>query len=575
MATRQRTRLLDSGWYTLTKKSTITVQVVFLVLCVAVSVIQLVATGDTAIDPVGLSGYALIVAATVFAVLGQEKQGIPGWTFLVLPTLDFLGVGLIRLLHPSWGFGSLLLILLILIPTSWLGTNPQTRGLYAAIPLALAAIIPDLIWLTTANRTDGLGTALTVAFFPLLTLTLALFFHTALGGLALSSRSPGITGDASLLIGESNVEVSRMLASVLDSVDVGIVVFGPQLQPFVMNRWVRELPVVLAAGEDPWEAFLTLNPLQLDRRTPFSPDRNPLFRGSHGEIVTNEIVWLGEHHADQLALSLTTSPIKNGWQVGRAGILLVLTDVTAFIDAIEKRDSFVGTVSHELRTPLTTILGYLELAQDEAASLPATVVGYLQTIHDNASHQLTLVNDLLEVSKVRNAALTLDIEDVDLGYIATETINNARAAIAAKNLHLVFEDGPTPCRVDPRRVGEVIENLVSNAVRYTPEGGKITVQVENVPASLTTPARVRLIVSDNGIGIPEGEQANLFTEFFRAENARKAAIPGAGLGLYIVKKIVDAHYGTIEVRSAVGTGTTIIVELPTDAAKAAAKAAAL
>jgi signal transduction histidine kinase len=574
MANRQRARILDSGWYTLSKNRTIAIQVSFLLLCVLIRALQFVATNDTVLEPIALSGFALIVAATVFAMFGPEKQGTPGWTFLILPTLNFAGVGLIRLVHPEWGYGFILLLLLLLFPARWLGSNPQTRGLYASIPLAIVAISSDLVRLATSASEPRLGTVLAVALFPLLTLALALAFHTTLGGMVLDRKAPGITGEATLLAGESNVEVSRMLASVLDSVEVGIVVFGPQLQPFVMNRWVRELPIIVAGGADPWQTFRSLRPLQTDRKTPYSPEKDPFTRGSHGEILSNEIVWLGENRAEQVAISLTTSPIKNGWQVGRAGILLVMTDVTQFIDAIEKRDTFVGTVSHELRTPLTTILGYLELAQDEANNLPETVVRYLQTITDNANHQLRLVNDLLEVSKARNAALTLSIENVDLGYIANETINSFRSAIDAKRIHLIFEDGPALCRIDPRRIGEVIENLVSNAVRYTPEGGNITVRVDELASSKKSPARVRLTVTDSGIGIAESEQPQLFTEFFRAENARQAAIPGAGLGLYIVKKIVDAHYGIITVRSALGQGTTIIVELPSDPPEAAAKAAA-
>jgi signal transduction histidine kinase len=553
--------ILRPGWLTPSRGNAIRLQLVFLALCIVTQVVQFFVTGDFVADYFALGGFVAIVVATVMAFFSWTTETFAVWTFIYLPALDFVGVTLIRMIHPHWQTGSLLLLFLLL-PTLWLGSYPHSRGLYLTIPLALIAVGPDFVRLVAITGSDTLISIIQISFFPLLAVTLAFASDTFRGGYTFNKTSRQMIRSANELAVDSEIETSRMLATVLDSVDVGIVVFGPAGEPFIMNSWVRDLPAMTQSNGDPWKTFLSLRPLQNDRTTPIDTILDPIARAFQGEIITSETFWLSTDHEDPIALSLTTAPVKNGWKEGRAGILLVLTDVTVFLEAVEKRDSFVGAVSHELRTPLTTIIGYIELIMEERDTLPAVIGEHLTKIAENAERQLMLVNDLLEVSKARGLSFDLNFDEVDLRYLAKETVKIFANQIAAKKLKVSVSSGVTMCRVDPRRIGEVIENLVSNAVRYTPAGGSISIQTSAIPAAGNVPALVQLTVTDTGMGIPVDEQHHLFDEFFRATNARAAAIQGVGLGLYVVKRVVDAHHGTISIRSVVNKGTTVTVELP-------------
>jgi signal transduction histidine kinase len=225
------------------------------------------------------------------------------------------------------------------------------------------------------------------------------------------------------------------------------------------------------------------------------------------------------------------------------------------------RDEFVATVSHELRTPLTSIMGYLELISDDsfAARTPEQDT-FLGVVQRNAERLMHLVSDLLLVAEAKDRKLDLDVHDVDLQRLVTECVEAAKPAADAKQIELTVDHGaPAHLKGDPLRLAQLMDNLVSNAIKFTPQGGRV---------SVTTGARdgsTVLEVTDSGSGISDADQLQLFNPFFRTRSATAQAIPGTGLGLTITKAIVDAHNGSIDVRSVVGRGTTFNVLLPHDA----------
>ena len=222
------------------------------------------------------------------------------------------------------------------------------------------------------------------------------------------------------------------------------------------------------------------------------------------------------------------------------------------------KGDFVANVSHELRTPLTSILGYLELiAQDDAADGKPEHEQFLVVVQRNANRLLHLVSDLLLVAEVESATLALDIHEVDLGELAKECVEAAKPAAAAKQIELTLSDG-SPGRLDgdPVRLAQMMDNLVSNAIKFTPAGGRVTVRTEARDGSAL------FAVTDSGIGVSAVDRAQLFDPFFRTRAAAAAAVQGTGLGLTITKAIVDAHGGSIDVESALGAGTTFQVQLP-------------
>ena len=221
------------------------------------------------------------------------------------------------------------------------------------------------------------------------------------------------------------------------------------------------------------------------------------------------------------------------------------------------KDQFVASVSHELRTPLTSIQGYVELLLDETTGeLNDDQSAFLATIGRNSQRLARLVTDLLFIAGSDAGKLQLDLQDVDLGKLVLESVDTARPHAESKGVDFEVSVEAMPMSGDPVRLGQLLDNLVSNAVKFTPDRGRVRVDLVRRDGNAV------LEVSDNGIGIPAAEQANMFERFFRSTLATEGAIQGSGLGLSIAKEIVENHGGTIGFESTEGQGTTFRVALP-------------
>ena len=229
------------------------------------------------------------------------------------------------------------------------------------------------------------------------------------------------------------------------------------------------------------------------------------------------------------------------------------------------KDDFVALVSHELRTPLTSIAGYLEMVlDDDADPLTHDQRQFLDTVGRNVDRLATLVDELLFLAHVDAGRLELSLAEVDVNEILEEAVAAARPAAAANDVRLVLDaDRLAPVVCDRGRIAQVIDNLVSNAVKFTRPGGRVDV------AAVQEDGVVALTVRDTGIGIPEDELPSLFNRFFRASSATRNAIPGTGLGLAISQAIAEAHGSRITVESAREQGTAFRLRLASPAASAA------
>jgi len=222
------------------------------------------------------------------------------------------------------------------------------------------------------------------------------------------------------------------------------------------------------------------------------------------------------------------------------------------------KDTFLASVSHEFRTPLTSLIGLIELLRDESAGkLTDEQHRYLEIGWRNTERLHRLVNDLLFLAQADAGPLLLEPTRVDLRALTAECIESARPRAEQAGVEVVLVGQELPAlEGDPWRLAQLLENLVSNAIKFSTEGGRVEVR------TLARNGQAVLEVADSGIGVPLGQQQHLFESFFRGSNAEERAIRGTGLGLTISKMIADAHGGSLTFESTEGEGTVFRVELP-------------
>jgi len=229
----------------------------------------------------------------------------------------------------------------------------------------------------------------------------------------------------------------------------------------------------------------------------------------------------------------------------------------------ESRNQFLAIVSHELRTPLTSILSFSELIRGEAEGLTPEGVRFLDIIERNADRLHRLVGDLLMLDRLDAGALPLDLAPVSVAELTSEAVGSAAAGAAKQGITIGVTAGAgPPVQGDQRRLMQVFDNLIANAIKFSHRNGHVHITATFDGGSW------RIDVADDGIGIPPEEVGQLFTRFVRASNARTAGLPGTGLGLSIVKVLVEMHGGHVEATSTLGHGSIFSVYLPAAAGPA-------
>ena len=344
--------------------------------------------------------------------------------------------------------------------------------------------------------------------------------------------------------------------TILDTVDVGIVAVDAEGRRLLTNSWQSRLEAGAAphgastAVHRGWEDHLLLT--GADQRTPLQPERRPIRRAMAGESFADHLVCFGGAPAGRV-VSTGARPLRDD-DGGFGGAVVVYNEVTGLVNALAAKDDVVATVSHEFRTPLTSIIGNLDLVLGE--ELPPSVLRRIEVAQRNAERLLALVSDLLVTA---SAAVQLQPRRTDLAGLVEASIGSAQAHAQAARVSLSMEARePLWANVDPLRISQALDNLVSNAIKYSPDGGSVTV------SGCAAEGRVVLQVRDTGIGMTAADADRVFTRFFRSPAVRDGAIPGAGLGLSITKAIVEGHGGSITCRTRPGHGSTFTVELPAD-----------
>ncbi|WP_269938277.1 sensor histidine kinase [Arthrobacter sp. HY1533] len=485
-------------------------------------------------------------ALLLIASIAIPWERMPRGAFLVIPYLDFVAIGLFR------GGNQQFLTavgLLIFFPVFWLASSHIAPRTTVAISGVAALLI---VWFPILTSPSGF-TAEQLArplLFPLVVLAYASTVVAVTNTVNLQRKALEAKDVELRSMLAASQQRERLLETIVDTVAVGLVVVDAHGNDMLMNATQRALHVHALPEDiaDPEERELLV--FNVDGVTSVEADERPVRRAILGQAFTNYMVWVGAG-AKARAVSTAARPIldDNG---GFDGAVIAFHDITEMMAALDAKNDFVANVSHEFRTPLTSIQGYLDMVLEEPDLTQAEIQGFLTIASRNVDRLSALVSDLLTTD-----SLTLQLSRTNFSSLVADSMASAAPAAEMNNLRMASEvAGSLMALVDARRIGQVLDNFVSNAVKYSPDGGTITVRAWARGEDLICQ------VQDTGMGMDSEEQAEAFTKFFRAKSAMARSIPGIGLGLMISRTIVAKHGGTISLNSEPGVGTTIGFVLP-------------
>ncbi|WP_324653521.1 sensor histidine kinase [Georgenia sp. H159] len=500
---------------------------------------------DAAVIAFGVNFLATMLAAVV------PWQLLPRWTEAVVPLLDMVAVVWVLTIGAR-------ATVLIVLPVLWLARMGRVgavtaivTGICASAGVDVARAVDAGVLVITPDN------AARLFIIPAVIIAVALVLHV-------SERRSGarrdlLAGQSALveeLLEETSLDRAR-LEGVLNTIDAGVIVLDPAGTVAIINRAMRDATSGDIAAGTPL-TDLSARLYAPDGSTPVSADR--LERVARGGRVEREVVWWEHGPQDRSAYRVSAGPLPGRDGAGE-GSVVALHDITDELLALAQREDFVSSVSHELRTPLTSVTGYLDLALDDP-ELPERVAGYLSVAERNAARLQILIDNLLTAARTR--ADSGSWEPVDLREVVDDVVESQTPRAEDRRITIeVTGGGSCVIRGDVGRATQVVDNVVSNAVKYSHAGGHVHVDVSGPGHGPGQRAdRVCLTVTDDGPGISSEAQQQLFSRFYRAPEVRGTVVQGTGLGLHISRQIVEALGGTITLSSEPGKGTTVAVHLP-------------
>ncbi|MBK0330737.1 PAS domain-containing protein [Brachybacterium sp. MASK1Z-5] len=497
-----------------------------------------------------LLGLAAIAALTVLTSLAYPRVSSTHLAWILLPVADVLAVAPLR---DAFRVEAGTVTLLAFVPALWAAYCWRYLGAaLATAAVTLAFAVPTL--LREYPEIDGTLIVRTlIILLVVLQVTLLVAMATSRAARERARTAEALRERTDLLCRTADQE--QLLTNVIDSLSVGIVVVDKDGHDVLMNSAQQQLHALALPVGDPDPSEDRLEVRYPESSIPIPPRARPVRRAVERETFTNYLVSLGPLDGPRRTLSTAARQIVDV-RGERDGAVILFSDVSDFVEVAKRQRQSTADVSHEMRTPLTSILGYLDLTM-EAEELPSTAREHLEVAERNAEKLLQYVEDLLEGLSVSPDEDSVALVPARLGDLARETCETLRPRAVEGEIDLrCTVETEASLLLDPPRMTQVLSNLVSNALKYTPAGGRVEVRVSEAPEAL----EVR--VSDTGIGMAPEEQANLFMEYYRTTAVREGRIPGYGLGLSITQRIVRAHGGQISVRSAQGEGSTFTVRLP-------------
>ncbi|OZD31300.1 hypothetical protein CH252_39935 [Rhodococcus sp. 06-1477-1B] len=484
------------------------------------------------------SGVGVIIALTAIAIV-VPWQKIPRSAVAVIPFGDIIGIGLLSFgTDLRFGF-------FWVFPIIWIATHFTLAYLISAISAVGVIIVVD----ATVNM-SGPVTAL-----RLIVVLLSLTFIAITSYLSarqtrafkqlLRRQASRLQGTLQRVSGQE-----RRVSQMLNGLDTGIARLSVDGEVLALNdTYVALYGVERDEPQRPGAAveYATL------RGEPLPEAERPFARASRGEQFDDERVWLFDPHGEWHALSASTRRLISSDEP--ESTLLIVHDITALIESERARERLAATVSHELRNPLTAIIGHADLALDDP-SLSPKVREQLEVIAGAGERMQKLISEILASSRGVFRETSSPVA-ADASRIIASSLASFRPAAAARRVSVV-DDLPDSADVvgDAFRLRQAFDNILSNAIKYTPAGGTIRISGE------VSPDDVILHFADTGIGIHPDDLERVFDPYFRAQSVRESTTPGTGLGMGIIRSIVEDQGGSLFLESELGAGTTVTVILP-------------
>ncbi len=521
--------------------------------------------------------YVLIAVATLVALALSPLESMARFA-IVVPAIDLVAIGVLRF---GAGVGETAFSALIILPMLWLAAEPGRRHIaYSALGTTVAVLLPLALDPSLMDQDVVLVRAgVSILVFVLaggainvLSQRSKLRLRTALEDARRYEALLKETQQKTAELAESEHrlhEAERMFRGLWSAVTEQAVI-GTDTTGLI-DAWNPGAVKLIGLSREQAEHIRYIHefhlPEELNDRsrdlnypageTVLNPGFSALVEESRlGNADVREWTYVradGSTVPVQLAITPRLDEHDN-----TVGYLFVANDVTRAKELSRLQDEFVGLISHELRTPLSSILGYLELLRDEeSATLSESQLHYLSVAERNANRLLRLVGDLLFTAQVDSGTFRIEQRTQELGEIVAHSVETSKPTAAAAGVTISTEVDPgVMVNGDALRIGQACDNLISNAIKFTPKGGTVTVRlcVRDGVACIN--------VRDTGMGIAEADIERLFSRFFRASSAMQNAVPGVGLGLVITKAIVIAHGGTLNVESELGVGTNFTMTLP-------------
>ncbi len=574
-----RPRDLWSRWYAIIDDPSPLVKQAPTFIVLGVAVLLTLTVPDLTFEPfaTALAGIIVVLTATALAAVLTIQKVDAGWAVLVIPMADILGLGLFR---AGTGGSASLFAGLILLPIVWIAAAPGFRWVLVVTGLTAVALVIPFISDPPTNGSEWLRIVITPTVFSIVA---AIVNELARIARIRAEEAEAVAAERAAALDENMRVVAKLQESEVryrELLETFRSIWNATTVQAVIGT-DRDGEVVLwnpgATALLGYEDIDTEYAMRTDRFFPRSvldglapggsepAGDDPVAAGMRAAFTASDSGEPYVRELEMLRMNGTTVPVRLTVTSRRdgtgspVGYLLVAIDETRAIEVARMKDEFVGMISHELRTPLSSILGYIELLRDDPQHpLTDEQLQFLAVAERNARRLLKLVGDLLFTAQVESGQFPLDTREIDLLSIVSASVESAAPIADAAGITLVGElpEGPVMLRADPVRIGQALDNLVSNAIKFTPRGGQVTVGV-GLP-----PGEAVVTVADTGLGIPPAELDRLFTRFFRATTATRNAVPGVGLGLNITKAIVTAHGGTMDVASEEGVGTEFRMVLP-------------